>query len=229
MYLVSVASVGQVFYARRLYILGGNIFGGKKVYVPALITLVSAVQLGAGIWTGVKICIAGKFSLLQSYNLDPTATWLAATSLCDMIIVVATAYYSIKARRPEFPKTTNKILARVVMLTAETGLLCAIFAIVDLYLFATFKGTNYHLSLCIELSKIYSNSILLILNWRAHIGHRRAPNDLSHHHNITDLVFATTIPTSSMQVEFGSHETDGSVSPEPDTEEGKEKEGHLIV
>jgi hypothetical protein len=47
-------------------------------------------------------------------------------------------------------------------MTAETGVLCALFALVDLYLFATYKGTNYHLALCIELSKIYSNSILLV-------------------------------------------------------------------
>jgi hypothetical protein len=37
-----------------------------------------------------------------------------------------------------------------------------VFVLVDIYLFASYKGTNYHLAVCIELSKIYSNSILLV-------------------------------------------------------------------
>ncbi|KAJ6567047.1 hypothetical protein B0H19DRAFT_1139243 [Mycena capillaripes] len=68
----------------------------------------------------------------------------------------------------------------------ETGLLCALFAIIDLFLFATYKGTNYHLSICIELSKVYSNSMLTILNSRAQIRYI-SPNEMSH--NISDIVF----------------------------------------
>lgn len=212
-----IASVGQLFYARRLHILGRN------TYVPGLIILVSIIQLGAGIWTGVNICIAKKYSLLQSHNLVPTVTWLAATSLCDLLIVSSTVFYLVKARTSEFQKTTNQIITRIVMLTAETGLLCAIFAVFDLYLFATFKETNFHLALCMELSKIYSNSILLILNWRAHIGHRRAPTDLSHHIHISDIRFNTTTgPNSSVQVEL-SHDTD-----KRDSEENYQK-GPLAV
>ncbi|KAJ7118965.1 hypothetical protein C8R44DRAFT_789757 [Mycena epipterygia] len=188
-----IACVGQLFFAWRIHIISHN------AYVPALIVIVSVVQLAAGIWTGVEICMAKKFSLLQSNNLVPTVTWLAATSLCDLIIVFSTVFYLVKSRRPEFQLRTNLVISRIIMITVETGVLCAVFAIVDLYLFATYKGTNYHLALCIELSKLYSNSILLVLNSRAHIGHKSLEADISHHH-ISDMVFqGGIVPAPSLQ------------------------------
>ncbi|KAJ7221609.1 hypothetical protein GGX14DRAFT_430425, partial [Mycena pura] len=150
-----VAFVGQMFFAYRIYKIA------RSKYVPVLVLILSVVQLGAGIWTGVNICIARKFSLLQSHNVVATAFWLAGTSLCDLVIVFSTVYYINKALEPGFRRVRPDI-SRIIMLTVETGALCALFAIVDLYLFVSHKGTNYHLALCIELSKIYSNSILLV-------------------------------------------------------------------
>ncbi|KAJ7494410.1 hypothetical protein B0H11DRAFT_2227826 [Mycena galericulata] len=209
-----ISSVGQIFYARRLHIIGHN------AYVSVLVILISLFQLGTGIWTGVKICIAGKFSLLQSDNLIPTVTWLAATSLCDLIIVFAIIFYLLRSRKPEFQRT-NSIISRIVVLTVETGVLCAIWTLVDLYLFAKFKGINYYLALCIELSKIYSNSILVqMLNWRAHIGHRHAPTTESNV-QLAGIVFkTTTVPPASPLLQL-SHNTESTVSQQPDCEPDK--------
>ncbi|KAJ7119142.1 hypothetical protein C8R44DRAFT_737967 [Mycena epipterygia] len=132
--------------------------------------------------------------------------WLAATSLCDLIIVSSMVFYVMKSRKPEF-KNTNLILARIIKITVETGLLCALFAIVDLYLFATYKGVNYHLAVCIELSKVYSNSILLILNSRAHIGHSSV--------NASQMRSGTRVPLS---VEI-NHES--SIRTDPDENDGE--------
>ncbi|KAJ7778761.1 hypothetical protein DFH07DRAFT_950773 [Mycena maculata] len=212
-----IASIGQLFYARRLYLLSHN----------ARMSQVSVSQLGAGIWSGIQIYTARELSLLQRETLDPTAMWLAATSLCDLIIVLSTAFYLLKERSPEFQGNTNTLASRMVKLTAETGLLCAAFALVDLYLFATFKGTNYHLAVCMELSKLYSNSTLLILNWRAHIGHRHAPiTDISHQPRLTDIEVTRTDSSSSVRVEL-SHGNESFVSQESDTDE--DKRGRLDV
>jgi len=161
-----IAFICQTFYGWRIFIIGRNPFFFGTVI------LISVVQLVAGIWTGVEICIAKRFSLLQSHNLIPTATWLATTSAADLLIVLGTAHFLRKSASSELTSSrTQSIVSRVILITAETGLLCAAFALVDLFLFATYKDTNYHLALCIELSKIYSNSILLIFNSRAHMGH----------------------------------------------------------
>ncbi|KAJ7827458.1 hypothetical protein B0H13DRAFT_1917618 [Mycena leptocephala] len=159
------AAIGQCYFGWRIHKIS------HKLYIPALIiavqqSLITMVQLVAGTWTAVEISLAKRFSDLQTTNVKPTAIWLVATSSCDSIIVASTVYYLLKLRAPEF-KTTNARILRIVMITLETGLLCALFAIIDLFLFATYKGTNYHLSVCIELSKIYSNSMLATVIFRS--------------------------------------------------------------
>ncbi|KAJ7932659.1 hypothetical protein B0H13DRAFT_2307341 [Mycena leptocephala] len=194
-----ISAVCQTFFGWRIYIIG------KNPFVFALVIIISVVQLGAGIWTGVNICIATKFSLLQAHNLAPTATWLATTSAADLLIVLATIFYLRRSSDPQFTSAkTNSVVLRIITMTAETGVLCALFALVDLYLFATYKGTNYHLALCIELSKIYSNSILLIFNSRAHMGHgcTRADN---YSVNINSLIFRTRVQTGLSDLELGEN------------------------
>jgi len=202
-----IAFVCQVFYGWRIYKIG------KSPSASALVTLVSLVQLGAGIWTGVEICKAGRFSLLQSENLPATATWLATTSLADLLIVCATVFFLRKERPdPEFTSNkTNSIISRIIVITAQTGTLCMLFALVDLFLFAKYKGTNYHLSVCIELSKIYSNSILLIFNSRAHMGYEchLTTNNNSYSVSLSSPAFRTRSSAPMERgVSFSSAESD---------------------
>ncbi|KAF7349359.1 hypothetical protein MSAN_01725700 [Mycena sanguinolenta] len=150
-----IASVGQIFFAWRIYIIA------KSAYVPILITLVSAFQLGAGIWTGRGIW---QINLL-------TQAWLAATAVSDFLIVAGMVFYLLKARQLDFETKTKATVSRIIKITVETGVLCALSAVIVLCLFIAFDGNNYHLGVCIWLSKVYSSSILVILNSRAHIGH----------------------------------------------------------
>ncbi|KAJ7891325.1 hypothetical protein B0H14DRAFT_1072785 [Mycena olivaceomarginata] len=81
----------------------------------------------------------------------------------DLLIIFGTIFSLRQSTGSEFTSTrTNSLVSRIIRLTAETGGLCMVFVLVDIYLFASYKGTNYHLAVCIELSKIYSNSILLV-------------------------------------------------------------------
>ncbi|KAF7341204.1 hypothetical protein MVEN_01855800 [Mycena venus] len=117
----TIASVGQIFFAWRISIIGDTL------YIPALIVAITTVQYGAGIWTGVDIIRAGRFSLLKFDNLKPPVNLLHHRQL-----------------------------------SVETGVLCALFAIVDLSLYVAFDGNNYHLATCIWLSKVYSNSMMVV-------------------------------------------------------------------
>ncbi|KAF7294605.1 hypothetical protein MIND_00997100 [Mycena indigotica] len=165
-----IASIGQSFFSYRIYLIG------QTICIPILICLTSLLQLGAGLWSAVNICLAGRFSLLQSRNdMLATTLWLASTSLCDLIIVFGMVYYLSKSRQREFGRM-NSTISRIIYLTVETGAVCTIVVLVDLYLVIAFKSTNIHLALCMELSKIYSNSILLIFNSRATISHQAAPD-----------------------------------------------------
>ncbi|KAJ7132635.1 hypothetical protein C8R46DRAFT_1326693 [Mycena filopes] len=181
-----VACVGQMFFAWRISIIGNN------WYIPSLIAAITAFQLGAGIWTGVDIVRAKRFSQLSS--LRPPIAWLSATAACDLLIVFATVFYMMRARQPGLKQVTTTALSRIIRVSAETGVLRAVFALLDLALFLAYNGNNYHLAVCTWLSKVYSNSVLMILNSRAYIGHE-IPADASRA-RMTDIVFQSETQTA---------------------------------
>ncbi|KAJ7253372.1 hypothetical protein B0H12DRAFT_596551 [Mycena haematopus] len=160
----TIACGGQIFFAWRIYIISHSLI------IPVCIAIVTSFQLGAGLWTGVEISRAGRFSALQYDYFKQPVAWLSATAACDLIIVASTCFYLLKARQG-VQRSTNNMVFRVIKVTVETGLFCALFALADLSLYVKYRGNNYHLAVCIELSKVYSNSIMVILNSRAHIGH----------------------------------------------------------
>ncbi|KAJ7728902.1 hypothetical protein B0H16DRAFT_1587920 [Mycena metata] len=153
----TIAFIAQLFFAWRIFIISGGSW-----YMPLLIAAIATFQMGAGIWTGVDIIRAKRFSQLTFEQLRPPIAWLSATAACDLIIVAATLYYIIQARQPGLRQVTKTSLSRIIKVTVETGVVCAVFALVDLYLFVKYDGNNYHLGSCIWLSKVYSNSILVV-------------------------------------------------------------------
>ncbi|KAF7353771.1 hypothetical protein MVEN_01062500 [Mycena venus] len=161
----TVACLGQIFFAWRIYIIS------RSLVIPSVITFITTLQLGAGLWSGVEISRAGRFSELQFNYFKPPVAWLSATAACDLVIVASTCFYLLKSRHRGFQHSTDRMVFRIIKVTVETGLLCTLFALADLSLYVRYRGNNYHLAVCIELSKVYSNSIMIILNSRAHIGH----------------------------------------------------------
>ncbi|KAF8191554.1 hypothetical protein K438DRAFT_895548 [Mycena galopus ATCC 62051] len=169
----TIACAGQLFFAWRIYIIS------RSLIVPVVIVIITTFQLGAGLWTGVEISKAGRFSALQYDYFQQPVAWLSATAACDLIIVASTCFYLLRSRQG-LHRSTDGMVFRVIRVTVETGLFCAIFALADLSLYVKYRGNNYHLAVCIELSKVYSNSIMVILNSRAHIGHAPQSTNYSH-------------------------------------------------
>ncbi|KAF8146190.1 hypothetical protein K438DRAFT_1991030 [Mycena galopus ATCC 62051] len=152
-----IAFICQIFYGWRIYIIGNSVF------IFAVISLASVVQLGAAIWASVRMILVGRFSLLQFHNVIPMAISLSTTSFSDLLIVLGMIFVLRRSTDPEFTsRRTSSIVARVIMITAETGAMCMAFVLVDLFLFLKYRDTSYHISVC----------ILLIFNSRAHMEHR---------------------------------------------------------
>lgn len=86
--------------------------------------------------------------------------WLGGSALCDSILAACMIYYLQRAKTGF--RTTTTLLSKFIRITVETGLTCAIFAILDLSLDLAFKKNNYHLAPSIALSKIYANSLLVV-------------------------------------------------------------------
>ncbi|KAF7303496.1 hypothetical protein MIND_00578600 [Mycena indigotica] len=217
----TIGCVGQLFFAWRIHIIGAR----KAWVVPIIITIITLFQFGAGIWTGVQIIQAKHFSALTFDRMKPPIAWLSATAAADLLIVVATIYYLLKAREPGFSGATQAAVTRIITVTIETGIPCAVFALVDLALFVKYNGNNFHLGTCIWLSKVYSISILTILNSRAHIGHHdtqlgsanvtlssRRGSRPGQSHPSKNTATASTIQFASRDGDFG-RDTDKSCDP----------------
>ncbi|KAJ7814360.1 hypothetical protein B0H13DRAFT_2381816 [Mycena leptocephala] len=173
----TIGCVGQLFFAWRIAIFG------KSWYIPAVIAAVTLFQFGAGVWSGVLILRAKTFEELQFHSLKVPAVRLTPGLQRQL--------FAIWSSSPPPPSTctnggpevqsdnTSRSLpdSQAAQVTVETGVLCALFALVNLYLFVSYSGGNNHLGICIYLSKVYSNSMMVVLNSRAHIGHDSCRRD----------------------------------------------------
>ncbi|KAK7689666.1 hypothetical protein QCA50_007461 [Cerrena zonata] len=185
-----ISCAAQLFYAWRVRILGRN------NWIVAIIVVLSFVQCGAGIYSGGLAHVVGRFSEVQKRGYINTCIWLGGTALCDVIIAASMIFYLHKSKTGFY--MTSTLLTRFIRLTVETGLTCATFAILDLALFLAFQENNYHLAPSIALSKLYSNSLLVVFNARVTIVAGRNPpqtNEMSTLGAITASQFSTTVVT----------------------------------
>ncbi|TFK32051.1 hypothetical protein BDQ12DRAFT_635431, partial [Crucibulum laeve] len=156
-----ITTIAQMFFAWRIWILS------KKLYLPVPIALICLVQCISGIWVGIWSHLIGVFSNVQHHTYKLTSIWLGGTALGDGIIAVSMIYYLTRSRTGF--QSTNLLITRIIRITVETGLICATFAILDLSFFLAFQDNNYHLAASVPLSKLYANSLLVVLNARVRI------------------------------------------------------------
>ncbi|KAF8148670.1 hypothetical protein B0H34DRAFT_736504 [Crassisporium funariophilum] len=202
-----ISCTAQMFYAWRIYILS------QKLYLSIIIGAISIVQAGAGIWCGAAAHILGVFSEVQSHEYKPTSVWLGGTALCDVIIATAMLYY-LSNSRTGF-RQTSLLLTRIIRITVETGFVCAAFAILDLAFFLRFQNNNYHLAPSIALSKLYSNSLLVVLNARMRvIGGRALHSAPSDDYSLSYIAHnsVTMIPFTPKASQISGQETSRSLS-----------------
>lgn len=179
-----VSCAVQLFFAWRIRVIS------KSYYIPILIGLISVLQACGGLWAGAQAKRIGLWHDLQEENQTATTLWLSGTAACDVLITLTMIYY-LSTSRNGF-KATNTILVKLIRLTVETGLITSTFAALDLIFFLAFDKANYHLVPATCLSKLYTNSLLVLLNARIRILNGR------------DVGFTTTdetlswIPTASV-------------------------------
>ncbi|KZT63568.1 hypothetical protein DAEQUDRAFT_733668 [Daedalea quercina L-15889] len=162
----------QCFYAWRIYILSRS----KLLFMG--IVLVSLMQFSAAIAEGVLSDLLRDQAEEQTKTPSTTTVWLAGTASCDVIIACTMIYY-LWSNRTGY-KNTNKIINRLIRVIVETGMATAILAILDLVFFLHFKHNYYHLVCALLLSKLYSNSLLVLLNNRVALrAHVQADNSFA--------------------------------------------------
>ncbi|CAG7850922.1 SubName: Full=Uncharacterized protein {ECO:0000313/EMBL:CCA72022.1} [Serendipita indica DSM 11827] len=155
-----VSFLVQGFYAFRISKLVESRY---TKYIVSVIVLVSIAQGFCGIFSGIYYAI-GSFRKAQYTIAAVTTTWLGGTALCDLMISTTIVAYLMIQLAAFKPKDT--VVSRVIQMTVTTSLLTTSFASADLVLFLLYPNNNLHLIFCIPLAKLYSNTLLAMLNAR---------------------------------------------------------------
>ncbi|KAI0314887.1 hypothetical protein OF83DRAFT_404825 [Amylostereum chailletii] len=114
----------------------------------------------------VKITLSGSDAGLQAKTYPVTTVWLVCSAACDLIICICMIVWYMRTRVHVTFRATDDIITQVIRLSVATGMLTAAVATVDTVMFLVFQNNNYHMCPAIILGKLYSNSLLALLNQR---------------------------------------------------------------
>ncbi|KAH8077726.1 hypothetical protein BXZ70DRAFT_962254 [Cristinia sonorae] len=153
-----IALIVQSFYAWKIW------SSSKRIWVSAVIAVLSLAQCAAGIYDGVLSVHVGDLDELAKRHRSSTILRGAAAIACDVMIVISMFRQKSKPRPPA--RGPDRIISEISEAVIESGLLCTIFAALELGLFLGFRGTTYYYAPGLSLSKLYSNSLLALLNSR---------------------------------------------------------------
>ncbi|KAF9262838.1 hypothetical protein L218DRAFT_809030, partial [Marasmius fiardii PR-910] len=167
----AVAFVAQSFFAYRIYLLS------KSKLLTGVIMVVSLLSLSflcltpkTGILYLQMVVLQFGCSITAGATMKLRSAWLGGSAICD--IVIAASMIRITSKHNIQFQNTRSLVKRIVRLTVGTGSLTAAVAIIALALFVNaFKDTGmpYYICPLLILAKIYSNSMMVILNSRVNI------------------------------------------------------------
>ncbi|KAK0474445.1 hypothetical protein IW261DRAFT_1650132 [Armillaria novae-zelandiae] len=170
----TLACIGQVFYAYRIFILS------KSRIVPLFIICVSLTS-------SVTAMIAGAYSFPKDSITDLNTRkmsivigiWCGASALCDIIIAICMTYYmsllpvtilintytilELMHSNTSF-RRTQILVSNLIRLTIKTGTMTAIVVLLALILFLAFPHQTFHGAPSLIVPQLYANAILMMLN-----------------------------------------------------------------
>ncbi|GJE98660.1 hypothetical protein PsYK624_148950 [Phanerochaete sordida] len=194
-----VSCAVQMFYAYRASVLANS------KLLALSIAFVSLLQATAAVIQGAQAHVIGNFRDLQRAFVSCTI-WLAGSAACDVLIAASMTYLLLRKDTKSQP-----FVSHLVQLVIETGILTAVAAIVALVLFLAVKQHSYYGCVALVLSKLYSNSLLVIFNSRisivggrsahslrasAQLRHAHAKSDGSECDATSEIMLTTRIPAA---------------------------------
>ncbi|KAJ6533936.1 hypothetical protein DFH09DRAFT_1284345 [Mycena vulgaris] len=147
----------QLFFIWRIRTLTG------QNVIPFVIFLFSLVALGGGLWTTVRIPAVAEFRRVPILHTSATV-WLIGSAGTDLCIAFSLAI-ALKRMKTGFA-TTDTVVDKIIRMTVQTGMLTALFSILDVVSFLTIANATVNFMWNIPISKLYSNCLMSTLNAR---------------------------------------------------------------
>ncbi|KAJ6567141.1 hypothetical protein B0H19DRAFT_720124 [Mycena capillaripes] len=210
--IVLVSTPIQLFFAWRIKSLT------KSWWIPSFIAILAVASCVGGVWTAVMIRIIRTFANKPKLH-NPALLWFLASVVADLLITISLVI-TLAKRKTGF-SGTDSVIDKIIRMTVQTGMLTAIFAVLDVIIFMTlphfavnfgngscFFRVEYEFTLHffavfdLALSKLYTNCLMSTLNARAGLNGVSASGGISdqRRNNSRGLVANPTSPTRGRHV-----------------------------
>ncbi|KAF9483241.1 hypothetical protein BDN70DRAFT_990563 [Pholiota conissans] len=161
----------QTFYAYRI-----SVFSKNRI-IPGLVVLMALTSFAGALSVAVNTKREGKFSILlaepnESFTFTTIGLWIGTRSACDLVITACMCYYLHAFKKYGSFSKTQDLLSKLVRMTIETGMLTASISILTLALYYAprFKNLSYFQITLSAEAKLYSTTMLAVLNSRMKVG-----------------------------------------------------------
>ncbi|KAH8085999.1 hypothetical protein BXZ70DRAFT_1045453 [Cristinia sonorae] len=159
-----VPTLCQLFYAWRIHRLS------QSYKIPVLVALLSITQLVVTLYGGVRaIHMQNILNYPETVVFTSLLICFTSEALCDTLIACSMSYFFWKARKTVLSRQASTMLTRLIRLTVETGFITAVSTTVMFMLFVGQKDTLLYAGFLTPSSKLYSNTLLVLLNSRVRI------------------------------------------------------------
>ncbi|KAJ3576988.1 hypothetical protein NP233_g28 [Leucocoprinus birnbaumii] len=156
--VVSISVPIQLFFAWRIRALT------KQSIISAIIAVLSLASFAGGLWTTILITIVKLFSRKPELHW-PALVWFLTAAIADIMITV-TLVINLSRRKTGFA-STDDVIAKLIRMTVQTGMITAFFAVADVIFFMTLPHMALNFVWDLALTKIYAICLLSTLNARS--------------------------------------------------------------
>ncbi|KLO12042.1 hypothetical protein SCHPADRAFT_929486 [Schizopora paradoxa] len=154
----TITLIAHAFFSRRIYIFSRNTLAAGAIMSFSLVRM--------GFTVGITVL---SFIFTSFARFDKEVWLLCLTiglSIISDLIITASLCWFLQKSKTGFSKT-DTIIDKLLLYAINTGLLCIIFDSAVLICARTMRWNMIYIGLYFVISKLYSNSLLAVLNSRS--------------------------------------------------------------
>ncbi|KAF9268431.1 hypothetical protein L218DRAFT_616152 [Marasmius fiardii PR-910] len=157
-----IGTAVQIFFGWRIWCFS------KSNTLFGFVISMALTQLGGAVATSYFVFI-NPWEGITSPGLGKSVGVRLGTSAAVDIVIASCMTCFLLRNRNEFSIRTNAVVTKLVRLTIETGTITAAAAILDLIFFLAIHHNALHQLSGVTLSKLYTNSLLMLFNNRMQV------------------------------------------------------------
>ncbi|KAJ6614649.1 hypothetical protein B0H10DRAFT_2044101 [Mycena sp. CBHHK59/15] len=147
----------QIFVAWRIYA------NTRSIWIPLIISICAVGSIAGAYWTGATVILVKTFLRKEEIN-HPGLVWSSFSTAADCLMTIALTFILLKNRRKN-PSQSHG-LNKAIQVTIQTGIVTAIFAVMDIVLFVTQPNNTISFVWDFGLSKLFTNILIATFNAR---------------------------------------------------------------